>query len=69
MTFYQYLMKFRAPAEQDDVTRLANLVFQDSTFPKQSKNYHEISSYLETSANFYFNLTIFDKIWQDYMNL
>ncbi|MDR0300580.1 MAG: YozE family protein [Streptococcaceae bacterium] len=69
MTFYQYLMRFRAPAETDDKTRLANLVFQDTTFPRQSHDYDEVSTYLETSANFYFNLSLFDQIWQDYLNL
>lgn len=66
MTFYEYLMKFRSPVENDDVTRLANLVFQDRSFPKQSQDYQEVSNYLETSSNFYFKLTIFDEIWRDY---
>ncbi len=60
-------MKFRTPNEVDDKTRLANLVFQDSVFPKHSQDYDEVSSYLETSATFYFNLAIFDQIWQDYL--
>ena len=34
MTFYNYLMRHRAPVEKDDATRLANLVFQDPLFPK-----------------------------------
>ncbi|MFV0556313.1 MAG: YozE family protein [Lactovum sp.] len=68
MTFYEYLMRFRAASELDDVTRLANLVFQDRAFPKQSSDYQEVSNYLEMSSNFYFNLTIFDDIWREYSN-
>jgi uncharacterized protein YozE (UPF0346 family) len=59
-------MRFRAPAEIDDATRLANLAFQDTLFPKQSSDYDEISTYLETHAPFYFNLSLFDAIWRDY---
>ncbi|AXN66289.1 hypothetical protein L3107_2101 [Lactococcus cremoris] len=54
MTFYNYLMRHRAPVEKDDATRLANLVFQDPLFPKQSKDFDEISTYLETEAPFLF---------------
>ncbi|MFC4651832.1 YozE family protein [Lactococcus nasutitermitis] len=67
MPFYTYLMKHRAPIEKDDVTRLANLAFGDSLFPKQSTDFDEISTYLETHATFYFNLTLFDDIWRDYL--
>ena len=66
-TFYRYLMRFRSPHEVDDATRLANLAFRDTLFPKQSKDFDEISSYLETHAPFYFNLTLFDEIWQHYL--
>lgn len=66
MTFYQYLMRFRAPKETDDVTQLANLVFRDSMFPRQSHSFDEISNYLEREAPFYFKLTVFDDIWADY---
>ncbi|MFZ2802304.1 MAG: YozE family protein, partial [Lactococcus chungangensis] len=37
------------------------------TFPKQSSNFDEISSYLETHANFAFNLSTFDEIWELYL--
>lgn len=67
MTFYNFLMKYRAPVERDDVTRLANLAFGDSLFPKQAKEFEQVSSYLETEAPFYFNLTLFDEIWQTYL--
>lgn len=67
MPFYQYLMKHRSPVENDDVTRLANLAFKDSTFPRQSTNFEEVSSYLEVQAPFRFPLQLFDEIWQDYL--
>ncbi|PCS03009.1 hypothetical protein RU85_GL001507 [Lactococcus garvieae] len=51
----------------DDVTRLANLAFADTQFPKQSKDFDEVSTYLETYAPFYFNLGLFDDIWAMYL--
>ena len=67
MSFYTFLMKYRAQKEVDDSTKLANLVYEDSTFPKQSSDFDEISSYLETHANFAFNLSLFDEIWEQYL--
>ncbi|PCR99775.1 YozE family protein [Lactococcus fujiensis] len=67
MPFYTFLMKHRSPIEIDDVTRLANLAFRDSLFPKQSKNFDEVSTYLETQAPFYYNLALFDEIWEKYL--
>jgi uncharacterized protein YozE (UPF0346 family) len=60
-------MKFRGPKEVDDVTVLANRAFDDPAFPKQSTDFHEISDYLETHANFSFNLGKFDEIWDEYL--
>ncbi|MEG1531241.1 MAG: YozE family protein, partial [Lactococcus sp.] len=36
-------------------------------FPKQSKDFDEVSTYLETYAPFYFNLGLFDDIWAMYL--
>ncbi|RZI49162.1 YozE family protein [Lactococcus kimchii] len=65
--FYRFLMRHKSPVEIDDVTRLANLAFRDTLFPKQAVDFDEVSNYLETHAPFYFNLTLFDDIWQQYL--
>ena len=44
MSFYTFLMKHRAHKEVDDITKLANLVYDDTTFPKQSSSFDEIST-------------------------
>ena len=67
MSFYTFLMKYSANKKIDDITKLANLVYEDSTFPKQSSDFDEISTYLETHANFAFNLSLFDEIWEQYL--
>ena len=67
MSFYTFLLKFRAYKEVDDITKLANLVYEDTTFPKHASDFDEISTYLETHANFAFNLSSFDEIWEQYL--
>ncbi|GAX47886.1 YozE family protein [Pseudolactococcus reticulitermitis] len=67
MSFYTFLMKYRAYQVGDDLTKLANLVYEETTFPKQSSDFDDISTYLETHANFAFNLSIFDEIWEQYL--
>ncbi|OFI49992.1 hypothetical protein BG261_10130 [Floricoccus tropicus] len=66
-SFYQYLMTKKAHKEVDDVTKLANLVFEDTAFPKHTSDFEEVSNYLETHADFTFNLSKFDEIWQEYL--
>ncbi|OFI46210.1 YozE family protein [Floricoccus penangensis] len=66
-SFYQFLMAKKVHKEVDDVTKLANLVFNDIAFPRQSSNFEEVSNYLETHAEFSFNLSKFDEIWQEYI--
>ncbi len=68
MSFYQYLMTERDPYKQDDTTKFANAAFSDSQFPKQSKDYDEISRHLELNTDYLPSLTIFDDAWQSYRN-
>lgn len=68
MSFYQYLMTERDPYKQDDITKFANAAFSDSQFPKQSKDYDEISRHLELNTDYLPSLTIFDDAWQSYRN-
>lgn len=67
MSFYTFLMTHRAHKVTDDISKLANLVFEDTTFPKHSSDFDEISTYMETHANFAFNLSTFDEIWEQYL--
>lgn len=67
MSFYTFLMTHRSHKVTDDISKLANLVFEDTTFPKHSSDFDEISSYMETHANFAFNLSTFDEIWEQYL--
>lgn len=66
-SFYHYLMTERDPYKKDDLTKFANEVQYDGSFPKQSEDYEEISRYLETSVSYLPSMTVFDKAWEQYI--
>ncbi|MFS0781538.1 YozE family protein [Bacillus sp. 1P06AnD] len=65
-TFYQFLQTYRQPKEIDALTKFANDAFNDHSFPKQSADYHEISSYLEMNGSYLASMSIFDDAWEKY---
>lgn len=65
-SFYSWLMTQRHPKSTAPVAVLADLVFDDMTFPKHTDDFEIISRYLEMEADFSFNLGQFDAIWEDY---
>ncbi|KSU63368.1 hypothetical protein AS034_03705 [[Bacillus] enclensis] len=66
-SFYHYLMKHRQPTAKDDITRFANEAYDDHSFPKQSWDYDEISSYLEMNGSYLESMIIFDRAWDLYL--
>ncbi|PHD20638.1 hypothetical protein COF37_22040 [Bacillus wiedmannii] len=65
-TFYHYMMKHRAALFSNEVSNLAEAMYDDLSFPKQSEDYDEISSYLELSGLLE-NMSIFDEAWDLYI--
>ena len=66
-SFYNWLMAQRNPKSNEPVAILADLVFDDTTFPKHTDDFESVSRYLEDEAAFVFNLSDFDRIWEDYL--
>lgn len=66
-TFYQYLMTERDADPTDPVTVFANGAYRDTDFPKQSKDYHELSHYLEMNGSYIESMTHFDEAWERYL--
>ncbi|MGO3733483.1 MAG: YozE family protein [Vagococcus sp.] len=66
-SFYHYVQTHRGSIKQTDVSRLAEHIFNDFQFPKQSESYDEISHYLETNAYYIPNMDIFDTLWEEYV--
>ncbi|WP_047980087.1 YozE family protein [Ornithinibacillus contaminans] len=65
-SFYHFMMTYRGKKKPDDMSRLADWMFQDHNFPKHSTSYHEISEYLEWNSPFATALSVFDSLWDTY---
>lgn len=68
-SFYQWLMTQRKPENANEVEQFANNAFFDQSFPKHTKNYEEISSYLEENAGYLQTLSIFDKAFDEFREM
>ena len=60
-------MTQRTPEPNDEVEEFANQAFFDQSFPKQDRDFEEISKYLELNGSYLQNMTIFDQAWQRYL--
>ena len=60
-------MTQRNPKSNEPVAILADLAFEDLSFPKYTDDFDEVSRYLEDGASFSFNLGQFDQIWEEYV--
>ncbi|HEK9099562.1 YozE family protein [Bacillus pfraonensis] len=65
-SFYHYMMKHRASLINNEVSNLAEAMYDDLSFPKHSEDYDEISSYLELSG-LLGSMSIFDEAWELYI--
>lgn len=66
-SFYHYLLTLRGNDVQDELQVFAHHIAQDHQFPKQSEDYHELSSYLEMNVDYLSTMTIFDQAWEMYV--
>ncbi|MDH6364723.1 uncharacterized protein YozE (UPF0346 family) [Enterococcus sp. PF1-24] len=66
-SFYHYVMTLKGPNLKNKEMNFANHVAVDIQFPKQSEDYHELSSYLEMEANYVDTMALFDEIWEKYI--
>jgi uncharacterized protein YozE (UPF0346 family) len=67
-SFYHFLMKYRHPEPKDALSQFANDVYLDHGFPKQTKQYDDLSSYLELNGHYLKNMALFDEVWDYYLN-
>nr|WP_248628344.1 YozE family protein [Enterococcus cecorum] len=65
-SFYQFLMAKKAPSHTDALQMFATAASEDIQFPKHSKDYHEVSTYLELNADYLENMSLFDDFWALY---
>lgn len=60
------MMKHRASLAKNELCDLAEIMYEDHSFPKQSEDYDEISSYLELNGSLD-SMSIFDQAWELYI--
>lgn len=65
-SFYEYILRYVNHDANDPVSRLANRIHSDQSFPKKSESFDEVSTYLESSPEYSKLLVIFDDTWQSY---
>ncbi|BBU39334.1 MULTISPECIES: YozE family protein [unclassified Aeribacillus] len=68
-SFYHYLMTFRHPKPKDKISKFANDAYLDHSFPKNSTDYDELSTYLELNGSYLENMSVFDEAWEKYVQL
>ncbi|WML47854.1 YozE family protein [Neobacillus sp. PS3-34] len=66
-SFYHFLMKYRHPKPPDSISSFANDAYLDHSFPKNSFEYDEISSYLEMNGQYLESMSVFDEAWERYL--
>ncbi|MEG0285148.1 MAG: YozE family protein [Vagococcus sp.] len=66
-SFFHYVETFRGKVKQTEESLLAENIFNDLQFPKQSQDYDEISHYLEINAYYIPSMDIFDTLWEHYI--
>lgn len=65
-SFYQF-MKTKVD-ENSSIGELADHIKNDSMFPKYSRDYHEISEYLERNPYAGISLVVFDDAFEKFQN-
>ncbi|KAB2486508.1 YozE family protein [Priestia endophytica] len=65
-SFYHYMMKHRHNKSSDPLGKLARHMYEDHSFPNDSTDYNEISSYLELNGDYFDGMSTFDLAWELY---
>jgi uncharacterized protein YozE (UPF0346 family) len=65
-SFYHYMLKYRNEKAKDEISQFANDMYLDHGFPKNSTDYHDVSTYLEFNGHYLNTMAIFDHAWELY---
>lgn len=66
-SFYLFALKFRGGQKEDKKAKFANKMFTHHDFPKAETSFDKISLYIEELADPDMPATVFDEIWEDYI--
>ena len=65
-SFYQFALKYRGKIVADDFSRFADSMFLDHSFPKNSRDFDQLSKYIEEKAHPVMKASTFDEMWEEY---
>jgi len=68
-SFYHFMMRYRGNKVKNEEKQLADWMFLDNSFPKQSVSYYEVSDYLEFNSPFPEAIQTFDRLWEEYIEV
>lgn len=63
-SFYQFALTARGC--RDAKGELAEEIFDDLSFPRQEKDFHILSEYIETRGDYTVSLAVFDDLYEEY---
>ncbi|MER2172015.1 Uncharacterized protein YozE, UPF0346 family [Paenisporosarcina quisquiliarum] len=66
-SFYLFALKFRGGQKGDKKVKFANSMFNHHDFPKAETSFDKISLYIEELADPNMPATVFDEIWEYYI--
>lgn len=66
-SFYLFALKFRGGQKEDEKVKFANEMFNHHDFPKAETSFDKISLYIEELADPNMPATVFDEIWEYYI--
>ncbi|BAS46125.1 hypothetical protein SSCHL_1345 [Staphylococcus schleiferi] len=63
-SFYQFALTVRG--RKDAQGTLAEMIFEDLSFPKYEKSFDVLSEYIETEGNYTLPMSVFDDLYEEY---
>lgn len=66
-SFYQFVLRYRGGSGKDSKHLFAERVFETHDFPKASKDFNELSHYIEMQADDEMPASTFDELWEEYL--
>ncbi|MBF1992183.1 YozE family protein [Staphylococcus schleiferi] len=63
-SFYQFALTVRG--RKDLQGALAEMIFEDLSFPKYEKSFDVLSEYIETEGNYTLPMSVFDDLYEEY---
>ncbi|MEX5964612.1 YozE family protein [Staphylococcus ureilyticus] len=63
-SFYQFALTARG--RKDEKGELAEEIFDDLSFPRQEKDFHALSDYIEMQASYTVSMSVFDSLYDEY---